>query len=134
LLIEVKSQPHFAYPEACIAISKVIADYTGPLAVMSFDLRMGEWFAKHAPAAHRGLVATDTLDHGFLGAWRRPHTIERAQPDFLASDIRDLPNAISQLWRETGRPLLTWTVRTPELREHASHHADGQIAEREGIA
>lgn len=133
VLIEVKSFPHFDIAVACTAIESVIRDYAGPVAVMSFDARMGEWFAKHASDITRGLVATDTLDHGFLNAWRRPHAIERAQPDFLACDIRDLPNTIAELWRETGRPLLTWTVRTADLRTKAARYTDASIAEGGGI-
>lgn len=134
LLIEVKSRPDFALPEACIAIAKVLASYNGAYAVMSFDPRMGEWFAKHAPETPRGLVITDTLDHGFKSAWRAPHALERAQPDFLACDVRDLPNAFTGLWRETGRPLLTWTVRSPETRARGLAHADALIAEGAGLA
>jgi len=134
ILVEVKSLPHFAIHEACAAIAKALSGYFGPFAVMSFDPRMGEWFAKHAPQHTRGLVCTDTLDHGFKHAWRQPHALERAQPDFLAGDIRDLPNALSELWRISGKPLLTWTVRTPELREHAIANADALISEGDGIA
>lgn len=134
ILVEIKSHPAFALPQACIAIAKVLADYSGPFAVMSFDPRMGEWFAKHAPAMTRGLVITDTLDHGYQRAWRAPKALERAAPDFLASDVRDIPNALVSLWRETRRPLLTWTVRTPELRGHALANADALIAEGPGLA
>ena len=133
ILVEVKSHPAFALPQACIAIARVLKDYAGPFAVMSFDPRMGEWFAKHAPACARGLVITDTLDHGYQRVWRAPKALERAAPDFLASDVRDIPNALTSLWRETGRPLLTWTVRTPELRAHALNHADALIAEGPGL-
>lgn len=134
ILVEVKAQPHLPLAEACTAIAKALAGYAGPLAVMSFDLRMGEWFAKHAPDMARGLVITDTLDHGYRNAWRAPHALERAAPDFLASDVRDIPNALTSLWRASGHPLLTWTVRTPALRAHAQAHADALIAEGAGLA
>lgn len=134
ILVEVKAQPHLAIAEPCIAIAGALADYAGPLAVMSFDLRVGEWFAKHAPQVPRGLVITDTLDHGYKCAWRAPHALERAAPDFLASDVRDIPNAITALWRESGHPLLTWTVRSPETRARGAAHADALIAEGEGLA
>lgn len=134
LLIEVKAQPHLPVAEPCIAIAEALAGYDGPLAVMSFDLRVGEWFAKHAPDVTRGLVITDTLDHGYKSAWRAPHALEHAAPDFLASDARDIPNALTALWRETGRPLLTWTVRSPETRARGLAHADALIAEGEGLA
>jgi glycerophosphoryl diester phosphodiesterase len=134
LLIEVKAQPHLSVAEPCIAIAEALADYDGPLAVMSFDLRVGEWFARHAADVVRGLVITDTLDHGYRSAWRAPHALERAAPDFLASDVRDIPNALTALWRESGRPLLTWTVRSPETRARGVAHADALIAEGEGLA
>ncbi|HSF11865.1 MAG TPA: glycerophosphodiester phosphodiesterase family protein [Erythrobacter sp.] len=134
LLVEVKAQPHLPVAEPCIAIAKALEDYRGPLAVMSFDLKVGEWFAKHAPEVTRGLVITDTLDHGYKSAWRAPKALERAAPDFLASDVRDIPNALTALWRETGRPLLTWTVRSPETRERGLAHADALIAEGDGLA
>jgi glycerophosphoryl diester phosphodiesterase len=134
ILVEIKSRPDFAIAEACIAIAKALEAYTGDYAVMSFDPRMGEWFAKHSPATSRGLVITDTLDHGFKSAWRAPYALERAAPDFLACDVRDLPNAITSLWRESGRPLLTWTVRSPETRERGLSYADALIAEGAGLA
>ena len=133
VLVEIKSLPHFDIASACTAIAACLRGYNGPVAVMSFDPRAGEWFAKHAPEFLRGLVTTDTYDHGFLSAWRQPQSLDRAQPDFLASDIRDLPNALANLWQESGRPLLTWTVRTPELRAHGEACADALIAEDEGI-
>lgn len=134
ILVEIKAEPHLAVAEACIAIAKVLAGYGGPLAVMSFDLRVGEWFAKHAPAMPRGLVITDTLDHGYRQVWRAPKALERAAPDYLACDVRDIPNALTNLWRESGRPLLTWTVRSPETRERGLAHADALIAEGAGLA
>ena len=134
LLIEVKAQPHLSLAEPCIAIAKAMADYAGPIAVMSFDLRIGEWFARHVPAVTRGLVVTDTLDHGYKSAWRSPRALERAAPDFLAADVRDIPNAITALWRETGRPLLTWTLRSPDTRERGKAYADALIAEGAGLA
>jgi glycerophosphoryl diester phosphodiesterase len=134
ILVEVKAQPHLAVAEPCIAIAKALADYSGPIAVMSFDLRVGEWFARHAPDVVRGLVITDTLDHGYRHAWRAPHALERAAPDFLASDVRDIPNALTALWRESGRPLLIWTVRSPETRARGLAHADALIAEGDGLA
>jgi glycerophosphoryl diester phosphodiesterase len=133
ILVEIKAEPHLAIVEPCIAIAKLLASYHGPLAVMSFDLRVGEWFAKHAPAIPRGLVITDTLDHGYRHAWRAPKVLERAAPDFLACDVRDMPNAFTSLWRESGRLLLTWTVRSPETRARGLAHADALIAEGAGL-
>ena len=40
----------------------------------------------------------------------------------------------ADLWRESGRPLLTWTVRSPETRARGQAHADAIIAEGAGLA
>lgn len=134
LLVEIKSLPEFTIEQACQAVSEALGEYDGPHAVMSFDPRAGEWFARHDPDRVRGLVCTDTLDHGWLGAWRNEGAIDRAQPDFLACDIRDLPNDLAAEWRASGKPLLTWTVRSPELRRRALREADALISEGEGLA
>ncbi len=134
LLIEIKSRPEYDVERTCEAVSKTMADYSGDFAVMSFDPRAVGWFAENDPDLLRGLVCTDTLDLGFLGAWRVEGAIEQATPDFLAMDIRDLPNAFCSLWRESGRPLLSWTVRSAELRERALREVDAMISEGEGLA
>lgn len=134
LLIEIKSKPGYEVDLTCAQVSEVLEGYNGDHAVMSFDPRVSNWFARHNPGRVRGLVCTDTLDHGFLGAWRAAGALEQAQADFLAMDIRDLPNAICSLWRETGKPLLSWTIRSCELRDKAVGLIDAAIAEGEGIA
>ncbi len=133
LLIEIKSKPGYDVERSCALVSAALESYRGEHAVMSFDPRVGGWFAQNAPGTTRGLVCTDTLDLGFLGAWREAGALEEAQPDFLAMDIRDLPNSICSLWRETGKPLLSWTIRSRELREKAIGLIDAPIAEGEGI-
>lgn len=134
LLIEIKSRPEYDVERTCACMAEVLAGYAGEFAVMSFDPRACAWFAANAPATVRGLVCTDTLDLGFLGAWRAPGALESAAPDFLAMDIRDVPNAFTSLWRESGKPLLSWTIRSPDLRALALREVDALIAEGEGLA
>lgn len=134
LLIEIKSKPGYDVEGSCACTAELISNYSGDHAVMSFDPRVGEWFAAHSPETMRGLVCTDTLDMGFLSAWRAPGAFEAAEPDYLAIDIRDATNSIAQLWRESGRPLLSWTIRSAELREQAIGAVDALISEGEGLA
>jgi glycerophosphoryl diester phosphodiesterase len=134
VLIEIKSMPGYDVARSCRAVAAALAGYQGQSAVMSFDPRVGGWFFKHEKEYVRGLVGTDTLDHGFLSAWRAPGALEQAQPDFLAVDIRDLPNVIADLWRADRRPLLSWTIRSPHLRKRALRCVDALIAEGEGLA
>ncbi len=134
VLIEIKSLPDYDIVPSCAAVRAALRGYAGQHAVMSFDPRVGAWFAAHDPQVVRGLVCTDTLDHGWLHAWRAEGAVERAAPDFLACDIRDLPGDLASAWRDTGRPLLSWTIKTPELRRRGLAHADALISEGAGLA
>ena len=134
LLIEVKSMPGYAVESSCRAVAAGIADYQGDVAVMSFDPSVPEWFASHAPDLARGLVGTDTLENGFKGTWRKAEALAAAQPDFLAIDVRDLHRPEAAAWRADGKPLLTWTVRSPETRATGLAQADALIAEGAGLA
>ncbi|WP_086606660.1 glycerophosphodiester phosphodiesterase family protein [Erythrobacter donghaensis] len=134
LLIEVKSMPGYVVEPSCRAVAAGLASYRGDVAVMSFDPRVPEWFASHAPQIARGLVGTDTLENGFKGVWRTADVFAAAQPDFLAIDVRDLHRPEAAAWRAGGRPLLTWTVRSPETRATGLALADALIAEGAGLA
>lgn len=134
LLIEIKSRPEYDVEKTCQAVAERLSDYGGEHGVMSFDPRVGAWFAAHFPATVRGLVCTDSYDGGFISAWRAPGALEAAAPDFLAVDIRDVPGALTSLWRAAGKPLLSWTIRSKDLRERALGEVDALISEGEGIA
>jgi hypothetical protein len=101
---------------------------------MSFDPRVGGWFARNAPQTVRGLVVTEEHDRFATGALKRHWSLWQARPDFLAYDVRDLPSRFAAAQRRRGLPIATWTVRSAELRERASRYADAPIAEGAGIA
>ncbi len=134
LLIEIKSLPAYDVTPSCKAVATALADYEGAAAVMGFDPRVPEWFAGASPETPRGLVGTDTHENGFQGVWRDPAAVAAARPDFLAIDVRDLDRPEAAAWRARGKPLLTWTVRSPETRASGLAHADALIAEGEGLA
>lgn len=134
LLIEIKSMPGYDVEWTCSSVAWLLDAYQGDVAVMSFDPKVPEWFAVEAPTVLRGLVGTDSYENGFEGVWRRPDALEAASPDFLAVDVRDLTRPEAAAWRAGGKPLLTWTVRSPETRAIGLAHADALIAEGEGLA
>ena len=112
-----------------LAVRRELEGYQGPHAIMSFDPRMVRWFAQHSPQTVRGLVVTEANDKALPGMIRRRLSLLHARPDFLAYDIRDLPSRFAAAQRRRGLPVLTWTVRSPELRERAAEYADAPIAE-----
>lgn len=133
LLIEVKSEHGTSIRELCKAVRRELEGYQGPVAVMSFDPRVGAWFARKAPAVPRGLVVTEHGRRTFSGTVKRHLALWAARAQFLAYDVRDLPSAFAQAQRARGLPLLTWTVATPALRQRAAEHADAPIAEGTGL-
>ncbi len=136
ILIEIKSGgASFKHAGAlCQAVRRVLEGYTGPHAIMSFDPRVVRWFANRSPHTVRGLVVTEENAKALPGQIRRRLALWLARPDFLAYDIRDLPSRFAAGQRQRGLPVLTWTVRTPELRERTTAYADAPIAEGPGVA
>ena len=134
LLIELKSNNSRRYAALCLAVRRVLEGYQGPHAVMSFDPRMVRWFAVHSPLTTRGLIITEENAKALAGRLRRRFSLWHSKPHFLAYDIRDLPSRFAAAQRGRGLPLLTWTVRSGELRERAEAYADAPIAEGAGIA
>lgn len=134
LLIEIKSRPDYDIIPSCLQVARNLENYSGHVAVMSFDPRVPEWFAQSAPEITRGLVGTDSLPNGFEHVWREPTILEQAGPEFLAIDRRDLGQSEAKAWRSSGKPLLSWTIRTRSDWDEAIALADALIAEGEALA
>lgn len=134
LLIELKTRRGYPIAPLCRAVSRDLEDYRGAFSVMSFDKRVPNWFANHAPDALRGLVVTEAGTRTLGGMLGRHRALWRARPDFLAYDVRDLPSPFAASQRERGLPLLTWTVSSRALLRRAQDCADAPIAEAEGLA
>ncbi len=128
LLIEVKVPGPFD-PRLCRSVAGSLGGYGGPVGVMSFDPRVGRWFAEHAPAVARGLVASNQGRRGRWLALRHLAAIRIARPDFLAWDVRDLPDPVPAAARRRGLGVFAWTVRTPDERARARRHADQPVFE-----
>jgi glycerophosphoryl diester phosphodiesterase len=128
-------------------VAQVAADYSGPLALKSFDPAIIAHFRKDAsppgPSGSpcplgivaearydgeywRGLSAEQKTD--FANFLHYPHT----RPDFLSYCVDDLPNAIPFLLRTlSATPVMVWTVRTPAQRRLAAQWADQIVFEGE---
>jgi glycerophosphoryl diester phosphodiesterase len=119
------------------AVARAIADYDGPLAVMSFDPDSVRAIAHYSPDTVRGFtcgIDGDVTDGEFLALARRRDAaslgnLVALEPDFIAHHVRSLPSVLSRYARLIGIPVLTWTVRTVDDRRQASHYADQMIFE-----
>ena len=133
LLLELKVDGGQSVRKLCQTVRRDLDGYLGTVAVMSFDPRVGGWFARKAPHVTRGLVVTEQGSRTFSGKIKRHLALWEAQAQFLAYDIRDLPSDFAASQRKRGLPVLTWTVNTPALRQRAAEHADAPIAEGAGL-
>ncbi len=97
--------------------------YTGPVALKSFD-----------PA----VVAEGDYSHPSYASLsaERKHALahllhyEESRFQFVSWKVGDLPHAGPYLARTLGRmPVMSWTVRTPDERAHATRHADQIVFE-----
>ena len=108
------------------AIADRLADYAGPVGVMSFEPKVGRWFARHRPHMRRGLVISERAS-----AFDRWRGIAVARPHFIAVDRA----ALDRPWVAKTRLkhwLYSWTIRTPEQRQIVQIHADAPIWEGDG--
>lgn len=107
-------------------LKRALADYGGPLGIMSFDARLPRLVKTNLPNVRRGLVIEDRL-----APWKRRLAIWVADPQFIAVEVA----ALGKPWVERARrriPVYSWTVRHAELRRQAAVHADAAIWENDG--
>lgn len=116
----------------------LLASYSGPAALMSFDPDLVKAMGEVAPAIPRGIVAESAQ---FRREWKRmpwPRRfalgnllhLSRTRPDFVAYGVRDLPALAPFFARRFLRlPLLTWTVRSVADQARAKRWADQMIFE-----
>jgi glycerophosphoryl diester phosphodiesterase len=124
-------------------VAALVADYSGSLAIKSFDpaviARLRATSLAHpcplgivAQAAYREedwplLTAEQRVDCANFLHYRE------TRPDFLSFRVDDLPHATPFLLRALqSTPVMAWTVRNPEQRRRAAQWADQIIFEGDG--
>lgn len=133
ILIEVKGDQG-KFPEIANAVWRDIKDYTGDVAVMSFYPEIIEYFKNLHPDITRGLVATPRDDSGLPSNYFDPtqqiNFINTLEVNFIAYDIRALPNKVTEYCRACDIPVLTWTVRSDDDQDKARKNTDNIIFEQ----
>jgi glycerophosphoryl diester phosphodiesterase len=133
LLIEIKSRIGYDVERSCEIVTRTLEGYAGRYAIMSFDPRVSRWLRRNSPQTVRGLVMRQDKHVDARIGIARHVALWVARPDFLAFDVRALPDRFAASLRASGFPLLTWTVKTPELLATARAQADALIAEGAGL-
>jgi glycerophosphoryl diester phosphodiesterase len=132
VLIDIKSRKIDGVLEALLSDALEASRCT--YAVESFNPVSLRWFKKHAAHVPRGQLSGDFRDaqapfhQKFM--LRRYYLNFLSVPDFLAYDIRCLPNRfVARERRRRNIPLLAWTVKTEEQLTQARQLADNVIFE-----
>ena len=129
LLVEIKVRGRIVAP-LCAAVARDMAAWCdAPVAIMAFNPLVLRWFRQYLPQVVRGLVVTEQGKGMIRGKIARALALWLGKPDFLACDIRDLPSPLATHARATGRPVLTWTVRSDDEQARGARHADQIIFE-----
>ena len=138
LIVELKPMDgnHAALAEAAC---NMLASYSGPYCLESFDPRCVAWLRKNRPELIRGQLSENfTKGRNDLPLWLRfalthnmTHLITR--PDFVAYKFRDRKDTIGndvcrKLWKMQG---VTWTLKTQE--EYDTAVKEGWIPIFEGF-
>jgi glycerophosphoryl diester phosphodiesterase len=117
-------------------IAAALSAYRGPVAVMSFDPVALQALRSAAPLVPRGLISYRWDDDWMpqipaaeRNRLRRMTSLDTLDAAFVAYDIDALPEPEPLAFRASGRPLLAWTVRTPEQRQKAQALCDAIIFE-----
>jgi glycerophosphoryl diester phosphodiesterase len=142
LLVEIKSEwdpPDIAFLSE---IARRALDYTGDIALMSFDPDVMTVIRELATEIPRGIVSGGYKDENGETWWRDRISDERADrlanllesgpaaPSFYAYHVKSLPTPVTRYVREVDcLPVFAWTVRTNEERAIAHFNADAVIFE-----
>ena len=100
-------------------VAGVLEGYRGEVALMSFDRSLVSRFRDDAADWPGGLTAEGTQP----AALENHATVEGAI-EFVSYAVDDLPNPFVERFRASGRPVITWTVRTPAQIARSAAHAD----------
>lgn len=130
LVIEIKSP--WNGNEALVRRTIAVAGtYHGPFALMSFDPKVVAMLRALAPDIPRGIVADQATheDYDILPAAERQQLrdlahLKETEPDFISYHWRDLPYPPIAQFRRTGRPVITWTIRSRQDAATALRYSD----------
>ncbi|MBT0957337.1 phosphodiesterase [Alphaproteobacteria bacterium KMM 3653] len=132
LLVEIKDQdgkmgPNIGPLEA--AVARAVNAYDGPLALMSFNPHSAAELARLCPARPCGLTTCDYNPKDWTLYAEEERSALRAMPGvdklaFISHDRNSLDMPEVAAFKATGRPVLTWTIRSEAQAKEALTIAD----------
>jgi len=109
----------------------VLECYAGPYGLMSFDPDIVETLRERSPRTVRGIVTDRAIDsfYDMLPLMRRLELrylthMPRTLPHFISYRWMDLPFPPVTAFRAAGRPVISWTIRSPDATARARRYSD----------
>lgn len=103
------------------AVANELAGYKGEAAIMSFDHHLVRLFASDAPGIPGGLTAEGTQMKHFEAHF----SMLAHQISFVSYNVHHLPNPFVSFVRDKlDLPVISWTVRNPEMKTHSDQSVD----------
>ena len=134
LLIEIKDQMDTMLPGSGrleAAVAKALADYQGPVAVMSFNPHCVAEMARIAPGVPRGITTDDydpaksaPIPEAVCSALRTIPDYARTLSSFISHKAADLARPRVAELKAQGAAVLCWTIRSAEAEAKAREIAD----------
>lgn len=119
LVIEIKGRP--GEDEGFVeAVLEVLEGYEGKVALMSFDHHILKDLKAAGAPYPLGLTAEGAKPEDFF----RHDEAMHLGLDFISYFHGHLPNSFVTAQRQSGIPIITWTVRDENARAHTYTHAD----------
>jgi glycerophosphoryl diester phosphodiesterase len=113
-------------------VADVLADHPGPWCAAGFNPATGRWFRRHRPEVVRVLTAgpLEDLPKPVRRRLAALADLAAVAPHAISYDLRGLPTAGTERWRDAGGALVTWTVADEGDLARAGDLADNVIFER----
>jgi glycerophosphoryl diester phosphodiesterase len=135
LLIEIKDQDGAMGPNVGTleqATAKLLADYPGPVALMSFNPHAVAACAKQAPGIARGIVTSSYQPEAWAPVPKHVCDTLRDIPDydrvgacFISHEVADLDRPRVADLKSQGATILCWTVKSATVEREARKIAEG---------
>lgn len=125
LLVEIKGRRGKA-DVLDTAVAEALDSYQGEFALLAFDPWRLQWFAQHRPQMLRG----QNLSHGQDSSPDSDAFNLKTQPDFVSYDI----DILDERCKKHHKPVISWTIDTPERLTTARLYADNIIFEKINLA
>ena len=130
LLIEIKNTSKVGTLEKNVI--DLLKNYTGEVAIQSFNPFVLAYFHKHAPSIPRGQLSGSFKGEklGFLKRFVLKHMMlnkKTSKPDFISYEARALPNNTVRKYKKL--PLLAWCVRNQAEYLRVVKYCDNVIFE-----